>query len=378
MHTVVIDNIQAFHGVKAPWLTLMDKSFWCSVFSTPEWNYSWWRIYGHDKELCVWTLQTEQNALAGVYPLYIEKKQGVRWLCPLGYPRHADISGIVADSAHAMAVHAAFFAWLGLQNSWNVAQLANVPLESLPAQRQSNMRVDTADNIWSGLARKAGIKSMLLPADPCMLIPLRSADFEDDRPGKTEFRTCKRKLKELNRHFRDATVVQTPLNKERLDAIVKLSVEKSRAYSEGKSFFNPPEAEQFMRDLAEHEHQSFELRLFTLHLNEKLAAYELTYLWRNSLLVYARGYDQDYAKYSPGIYLLCNALNDSFESKNIYSLNLLLGGEAYKDAFVPIKVEQATYTFFNKNAFGYFYMLKFGVRNALKKAYIKVKTKFNH
>ena len=378
MHAVVIDDVQAFHGLKTPWLKLLDQAAWCSVFSTPEWNYSWWRVFGHGKQLCVCTLWNEQKDLAGIYPLFIEKKRGIRWLCPLGYPRHADTSGLVAASAHFMDVHAAFFDWLGSKNDWDVAKLANVPIESLPALHQQNLRGGTAEDAWSGFAHRAGLKSMLLPAEPCMLIPLRSANFEDNRPGKTEFRTCKRKLKELNRHFRKAVVVQTPLNRERLDEIVTLSIEKSRAYSEGKSFFNTPESEQFMRDLAGQDPQSFELRLFTLHLNEKLAAYELTYLWRNSLLVYARGYDQDYAKYSPGIYLLCNVLNNSFDSNNICSVNLLLGGEAYKDAFIPIAVEQATYTFFNKNALGFFYMLKSAARNALKKSFRKLLTMFNH
>ena len=378
MHAVIIDDIQAFHELKAPWLKLLDQAAWCCVFSTPEWNYSWWRVFGHGKQLCACTLWNEQNELVGIYPLFIEKKHGIKWLCPLGYPRHADTSGLVAARAHTMDVHAAFFDWLGSQNGWDVAQLANVPIESLPALHQQTLRADTAEDTWSGFAHRVGLKSRLVPAEPCMLIPLRSANFEDDRPGKAEFRTCKRKLKELNRHFRNAVVVQTPLNQQRLDEIVKLSIEKSRAYSEGRSFFNPPESEQFMRDLAGQDHQSFELRLFTLHLNEKLAAYELTYLWRNSLLVYARGYDQDYAKYSPGIYLLCNVLNSSFESSNICSVNLLLGGEAYKDAFVPIAVEQVTYIIFNKNACGYFYMMKSVVRNALKKTFKKLLTMFNH
>ena len=378
MHTVVISEFQALLNLKKAWLALMEQSAWCSVFSSPEWNYSWWRVYGNGKQLCVWTLWSSPENLAGIYPLFMEKKQGVRWLCPLGYPRHADTSGLVADSTRTMDVHAAFFSWLGSQGGWDVARLSNVPVESLPDQQSSAMWQGTTEDVWSGFARKAGLKSKTVPAEPCMIIPLRDSNFMDDRPGKVEFHTCKRKLKELNRHFRDATVNHTPLDQACIDEVVKLSTEKSKAYREGKSFFNAPGAETFMRDMAGHEQQSFSLRLFTLHLNERLAAFELTYVWRNSLLVYARGFDHDFAKYSPGMYLLCNLINSSFDSKKICCVNMLLGGEAYKDAFSPITSEQKTYTFINKTAFAYFYMLNTCIRNAIKKVFKSLIKKQNH
>ena len=268
MHTVVISDFQALLNLKKAWLALMEQSAWCSVFSSPEWNYSWWRVYGNGKQLCVWTLWSSPENLAGIYPLFMEKKQGVRWLCPLGYPRHADTSGLVADSTRTMDVHAAFFSWLGSQGGWDVARLSNVPVESLPDQQSSAMWQGTTEDMWSGFARKAGLKSKTVPAEPCMIIPLRDSNFMDDRPGKVEFHTCKRKLKELNRHFRDAAVNHTPLDQACIDEVVKLSAEKSKAYREGKSFFNAPGAETFMRDMAGHEQQSFSLRLFTLHLND--------------------------------------------------------------------------------------------------------------
>lgn len=57
---------------------------------------------------------------------------------------------------------------------------------------------------------------------------------------------------------------------------------------------------------------------------------------------------------------------------------MLLGGEAYKDAFSPITSEQKTYTFINKTAFAYFYMLNTCIRNAIKKVFKSLIKKQNH
>lgn len=357
MYTVVIDTEEAFADLELQWRDLLERAAWSSMFSTPEWNYAWWRVFGEGRRLRVWTLWGENRCLVGLYPLYAEQKAGTVWLIPLGLPDYADMCGLVADRHRMEEAHREFFAWLAEDSGWSVARLGNVPLESMPvcgepAGGQPEDGIGDVPVPWVEIIRGAGLRSVVMPAEPCMLVSLDGVRCVEDLFGSARRYTYRRKKRRLEHQFAHVDTRREAADAANLTAALTLSVARSVAYRDGKSFFNVRGAERFIREIVAAGPGSMAPQLFSLYLDGDLAAYEFAFLWRGSLQIYFRGYAHLYKKYSPGFYLVCQVINQCLAESGVHSVNLLLGGESYKYAFSPQEIRQITCVMYNNNFTG--------------------------
>ena len=344
MRTVVIEHSGELADLIPEWRDLAERAFWCPVFAAPEWQLAWWEVLGATgtKQLCVWTLRDDKDRLVGLYPLYRTRKYGLRWLLPLGQPYYADMSVILADQEQTESVHRAFFAWLRDLPDWDATNLGNVPLVSIPGEQADA----SGQRVWQQWIRESGLLCNIRLTEPCMFMPVvGKADVLAlfSKQGRSRYR---RKIKQLRQNFPDLIIARVPTSPENLSALADLSVRRSQAYQKGRSFFNNERAELFIQHLAARtqnpQDRSFELVLYTLMLHGELVAYEFGFLWRRSFQLYFRAYAQEYQDASPGILLLSETFNDLMASGQVDELNLLLGGEAYKNTFRPERQEQQT------------------------------------
>ena len=229
MRVVVLDTFQDFENLAPQWRDLLDRAAWTSVFGTPEWLLGWWRVFGEgraDRRLRVWTLVDERDRLVGLYPLYAERRGLVRWLRPLGQPRFADMSGIIADRDRAVEAHRRFFAWLDSSSDWDVARLENVPLESLPGPEPEAL----VSCFWADCLRERGLTGVFLPAEPCMVVSLAGCRRAEDLLAVSTAARYRRKRRKLEKRFAQVEVRQEPVTLETLRLARRFSEERSQAF----------------------------------------------------------------------------------------------------------------------------------------------------
>ena len=238
MRVVILDAFQALEDLAPQWRNLLDRAFWTSVFSTPEWLLGWWRVFGEgraDRRLLVWTLVDEKGGLLGLFPLYVERWGLVRWLRPLGRPRFADMSGIIADRDRAAEVHRQFFAWLAACSDWDVVRLDNVPLASLPSAAMPEEVRDPS--FWADCLRENGLASVFRPAEPCMVVSLTGRASVEDLFSSSSASRYRRKLRKLDKHFARVEVRQVAATPENVRLAREFSERKSRAFRGPKTSF---------------------------------------------------------------------------------------------------------------------------------------------
>jgi len=66
-------NNEEFSDMKDEWNELLQKSSNNDFFLTWEWVFTWWEVYGKDKEIFVLLIEDNEGNLAGIAPWYIKK-----------------------------------------------------------------------------------------------------------------------------------------------------------------------------------------------------------------------------------------------------------------------------------------------------------------
>lgn len=114
--------------IRPSWSNLVAETSGLSIFVTPEWNFSWWRAYGENKELCVLLFTDPQTGVVGIAPLYRERRTflafaELRVLRLLGDGSgDSDDLDFIVKPGYAPAVAEAFLNWMR-QTPWDVCEL---------------------------------------------------------------------------------------------------------------------------------------------------------------------------------------------------------------------------------------------------------------
>lgn len=70
---MVINNPEQFKYLKSGWNELLRKTAVRAVTQTWEWMYTWWEIYGNERELCIFVVY-ENNEIIGIAPFSVSRK----------------------------------------------------------------------------------------------------------------------------------------------------------------------------------------------------------------------------------------------------------------------------------------------------------------
>ena len=336
----VLTTISDLEALAPEWTQLWAQDPTATVFQGPEWLLPWWRHVGMG-ELHTLALRDRAGRLAGLLPLYIytQPATGERHLLLLGAGTSDYLGGIFAPTADSgetasqagYAEQVAQCALLFLARGsalWDRAILHQLH-ESSPLlrwARQAGWPVTRAEDCSSiavnGWAR--------LPAK----LRLNSGRYRRRAEARGQLR------------FTIATAAADALAN--MDHLVALH--QRRWQERGESgVLSSAAVQQHHRETIPKLLEAGRLRMFSCELDGRVIAVLYAFLENNGTLplstagmaCYLIGFDPDVADLSPGTLLLSYAF-DRCITEGIGRLNLLRGGEAYKQLWGAIP--EKTYT----------------------------------
>jgi CelD/BcsL family acetyltransferase involved in cellulose biosynthesis len=133
------------------------------------------------------------------------------------------------------------------------------------------------------------------------------------------------------------------------------------------------ETRAFYQSVAAAFHERGELRLSTLRLDGKLAAFDLCLLHRRRLYLLKTGYDESFRKLAPGLVLQLSVIERCFETE-VEAFELLGGDTEWKRKFSTDEREHVALRSFRKRpAPAVRYAYRRALRPGLRRAYRKVR-----
>ena len=312
----IYTDVAVFEQLKSEWNPLLQRSQSDQIFSTWEWQSTWWDVY-HPGELWVVVCRDEDGRLLGIAPWFIDESGSVRLI---GSGDVTDYLDVIVDADHVEAVLDCFASCLVDQNvPYEAVQLYDIPgssatLEHLPA-----------------ILERCGFSVVVEQSEVCPLIRL-----PDEWKGYYAL-LDKKQRHEIRRKMRRANGANETVDWYIVDSSHNLDVEIERflglmaaSDDEKQKFLQNPEHVAFFQQLIPVMFENGWLQLNFLTIDGEAAAAYLNFEYNNQILVYNSGLSHDrYAHLSPGILLLVH--NIRYAIDNGYAVfDFLRGDEAYK------------------------------------------------
>lgn len=296
----------SFDEIRKPWRDYQLLQDWSSVFLTPEWQETWWSIYGEEGSLNLIDVKNDEKSL-GIAPLAL-KNQTLRFIGDTDlFDYHDFITNEKEFYPHLLTSIEKL--------DWNTFELASVPAWS------------PTFNLLPEAASRYGYNV--------------SIEFEDVVPGirlpsswdEYLYMLNKKDRHELRRKFRriesSGALNVRMSNPSTLAADLNVFIAMMIGSREDKKDFLVPQREDFIQAIAFKMQESNYLRLFVLELGDIPVAALMCFDYQNTRLVYNSGYEQAFSHLSVGLILKALCIKDAIES-NLDYFDLLRGPEAYK------------------------------------------------
>ncbi|MBI3913298.1 MAG: GNAT family N-acetyltransferase [Chloroflexi bacterium] len=313
MKTQIDIDSQAFQNFEADWNALLAQSASDSLFSTWEWQTTWWEHLGQG-ELRLISFRDDAGALLGIAPLFWHDSQ----LALVGCVDVSDYLDLIVARGHEPEVYAALLDVLASADfaAAQRAHFCNLPAASpLLAQFEPIARARG----WRVNARQEDVAPFIeLPAS-------WDAYLESlDKKQRHEMRRKLRRVAEVEHRWftlpRDAAAAPA----------VRDFIELHKRSRPDKNVFMDERMQNFFSAMAELMHARGWLELSFLQIQNQPAAAIFSFVYNNVMLVYNSGYDpQNFGAWSPGVVLFAFSIQDAIAARRrVY--DLLQGNEAYK------------------------------------------------
>ena len=320
MKLTAYNQPELFKELQGEWNELLARSHSNRVFSTWEWQSTWWTAY-HPGELWVITCRDDANRLVGIAPWFIEStKENGRVVRPIGCVEVTDYLDIIIDNDCTQPVFEAFADYAAAnKQQYDLINLCNLP-ENSPTY-----------TLFATILNKRGFEATLTQQEVCPVIYLPDnweAYFELlDKKQRHELRRKLRRAEGASEKI-DWYIVSQQHN---LDAEIDrfLHLMASSQYEKAK-FLEDQQNLDFFKAIVPITFQKGWLQLSFLTINDEPAAAYLNFVYGESVLVYNSGLLPDkYGHLSAGIILLANNIRNAIE--NGYKIfDFLRGNEIYK------------------------------------------------
>ena len=320
MKLTVNNKPELFQQLKNEWNELLVRSHSNRVFSTWEWQSTWWVAY-HPGELWVITCRDDANRLIGIAPWFIDStEQYGRVVRPIGCVEVTDYLDIIVDNDCIQPVFEALADYVVSNKQYfDLINLCNLP-ESSPTYGH-----------FADILKQHGFEATLTQQEVCPVINL-PARWED------YFELLDKKQRhELRRKLRRAEAAPEKIEwyivgeQHNLDAEIDkfLHLMGSSQYEKAK-FLEDQQNLDFFKAIVPITFQKHWLQLSFLLINDEPAAAYLNFVYGDSVLVYNSGLSPDkYGHLSAGIILLAHNIRTAIE--NGYKVfDFLRGNEIYK------------------------------------------------
>ncbi len=321
MQLITYRDPAGFTALEAEWNELLTRSEIDTIFMTREWQSTWWRAFGVNKELLLLAFRRD-DALVGIAPLYRQVLDDNRAAVRLvGGTEVTDYLGIITLPGHREAVYTALFEHFATTyTAWD-----ELDLHCLPAASPHQSLCKIAEG------RELFVQSELEDVCPIIDLPNSWDEYMNmlDKKQRHEIRRkTRRALREVEM---DWYIAHDP---ETLRGDVEAFLDLHRKSAPAKDdFMDTPAMESFFHEVARFALARGWLELSFLTMNGEPAASLFCFAYRNHTLVYNSGYDPDRFGYlSPGVILTAYHIEDSIK-KNRAVFDFLRGDEEYKYRF---------------------------------------------
>ncbi|HVV51586.1 MAG TPA: GNAT family N-acetyltransferase [Polyangia bacterium] len=362
----VVASDETFASLREAWERLQADAAVTSVFETFDWQYLWWRTYGHDRALKLFVAESG-GALVGVLPLYVETVSilaPVRLLRPIGIGGDTspdDLGPVLAKGREAEVARALADAVLALEG-WDALLLGDMLPDNalLAAMRE---RAEAA-----GLPLRQGRAEQIayigLPA--CYDAWLQSLH----RDRRYRIRNIRKKLsaEQPARFFvwSDRATLDRGI-----DTLVRLHRKRWAESGQSRSFASTKYID-FHRAVMTACFETDRLRLYGLELGGSIIAMFYFYKFRDRVYLMQSGFDPDYGRLKPGQVLLGHIVEHAIgEGHKV--LDFLRGDHRYKNELANGERHTAFLEVFRRTPGAYLYRTRRIYLPAAKARYLQLR-----
>lgn len=298
------------------WKELMKRDPNRHIFSTPEWNKTWWAEFKQDKELFILTMHDDGD-IAAIVPLYLKHEDGKAVLRFIGGIDLTDYLGPICSPKDRDRVAETLVAWLtDAPIAWDELDAHNMPVPLGFAEPL----VDHADR------RGLGITMDQEETAAVLLLPSSWDEYEGSLDSKARHE-LRRKRRRLAREQPDARL--RSVTEETLDADLKVFVDMHRGAEGMKGHFMRPDVATFFERMAYAFMPLGWLRLDFLDIGGTAVAATFGFQLERTFYLYNSAYEPEARRLSPGLVLVSEVVKRAIDEGR-ERVDFLRGPERYK------------------------------------------------
>lgn len=306
-------DTSCFENLKQEWCSLIKEAQVQTIFQTPAFIQSWWKVYGTEK-LYIMSLRNEAQDLVAICPFQVITKDAQQVLTFIGDKDITDYQDIIVHPDYIEEVYAEIHAYL----DHNRELFSTIELFSVPENSPTRTHLKLSDKHREETQQ-----------DTCPVIDLPhnwNSYLEGlDRKQRHEVRRKLRKLTESVEH-EFVVVTDVTTNPTAIDEFIKLHTISS---ADKASFWNEQRVAFFTTFLTAASKHDW-LRLFFLKIENEACATMLIFDYNNHYNLYNSGYNPEkYRELSTGQVLTSYTIQDAIE-KGKSRYDFLRGTEEYK------------------------------------------------
>jgi len=337
----VYRDSKGFDALYEEWNALLQQSTTNVLFMTWEWQRAWWESFGVGKNLRLFTIRDEKDALVAICPLFVqqtfvdpkaalpeisverpkaivhgEPRQTAHLVGGTEVSDYLDLIALPEHHQEACALLLDAFA----REDWQILDLRCIPAASPTVQTVSEF------------AKAHGWEVQLAREDVCPIVELPHT-WEEYLSTKLDRKQRHELRRKMRRAEQEAVVDWYWVTPDNFDEGFRLFIQLHKASHPEKDAFMDDRMQGFFRAIAYSTLQKGWLRLSILRFNRKPVASYLCFDYGGDRLVYNSGFDLDaYADLGPGIVLLGYLIDDAIK-QGCKRFDFLQGGERYKYEF---------------------------------------------
>lgn len=315
---------ESLADVLPSWETILRENPSLSIFSTPEWLHSWWEAFGANKRLIVLSFCDADGSLIGLAPLYWENAKHpilgkIKQLRLLGDGSgDSDNLDFIVRPGEENRFVSALVRWIGQQHNCGVCSFNTLPSDSLAA-KVLIARIEEAN--WP--SHQTSIPNSVVP-----LASTWESYIEGLSPKFRRLITrCRKKLDAQYevRLRRCENSVEIPAM---LETLYSLHQKRWNSVNEPGSFGSPERRELYKR-MATSFLQRGWLELWTLELNGRAVAAQMSFRYRDRVYGLQEGFDTDFFSQHVG-YVLRAGMFEHFIRSGVKTYDFLGGFNVQK------------------------------------------------
>jgi len=312
------DHPDLFDQLKTEWNELLHRSTSDRIFSTWEWQSTWWKTY-QPGTLWVLTCRDDQDRLVGLASWFIENHPSKgRVVRSIGCVEVTDYLDLIVDNDFIEPVLNCFASFVAKHASaFDLLDLCNIPEQSPNLDRFATFLKQRGFNVE--------IKQQ--EVCPVILLPDTWEAYLSNQLDKKERHEIRRKLRRAEAET-DWYIVGPEHNlNEEIDRFLTLM---SASHPEKAGFLRDPQNLEFFKRVTPIAFDRGWLQLSFLTIKGQAIATYLNFDYNEHILVYNSGLlPGEYGHLSPGVVLLAHNIRHAIETgRRVF--DFLRGSENYK------------------------------------------------